>query len=118
MHPSVTATRQIEILKLEDLEREYVLSRTRLTLVQHNLSTAALAGERGAEEPPCVTHMVLLELCPWNCVGLSPVAVAVEVLTWFCVPQAIPRLRRHLPSSSRLASLTPPSPCAKRSSCH
>lgn len=98
MHPSVTATRQIEILELEDLERECVLARIRLTLVQHDLSTAAVAGERGAEEPPCVTHVVLLELCWQNCVGLSPAAVAVEALTWFCLPQAIPRLRRRLPS--------------------
>lgn len=49
MHPSVTATRQIEILELEDLERECVLARIRLTLVQHDLSTAAVAGERGVQ---------------------------------------------------------------------
>lgn len=50
--PSVAATRQIEILELEDLERECVLARIRLTLVQHDLSTAAVAGKRDAEQPP------------------------------------------------------------------
>lgn len=50
--PSVTATRQIEILELEDLERECVLARIRLTLVQHDLSTAAVAGKRDAAQPP------------------------------------------------------------------
>lgn len=50
--PSVTATRQIEILELEDLEKECVLARIRLTLVQHDLSTAAVAGKRDAEQPP------------------------------------------------------------------
>lgn len=49
--PSVTATHQIEILELEDLERECVLARIRLTLVQHDLSTAAVAGKRDAAQP-------------------------------------------------------------------
>ena len=50
--PSVTATRQIEILELEDLERECLLARIRLTLVQHDLSAAAVAGKRDAARPP------------------------------------------------------------------
>ncbi|XP_072722022.1 nuclear pore complex protein Nup160 [Ciconia boyciana] len=47
---AVPTTRQIEILELEDLERECVLARIRLTLVQHDLSTAAVAGNSTPEE--------------------------------------------------------------------
>ncbi|NXF41186.1 NU160 protein, partial [Nyctibius bracteatus] len=47
---AVPTTRQIEVLELEDLERECVLARIRLTLVQHDLSTAAVAGNSTPEE--------------------------------------------------------------------
>ncbi|NWY07888.1 NU160 protein, partial [Nothoprocta ornata] len=41
---AVPATRKIEILELKDLEKECVLAQIRLALVQHDLSTAAVAG--------------------------------------------------------------------------
>lgn len=37
-------SRQIEILELKDLEKEYVLARCRLTLAQQDPSSAAIAG--------------------------------------------------------------------------
>lgn len=40
----VTVNRQIEILELKDLEKEYVLARCRLTLAQQDPSSAAIAG--------------------------------------------------------------------------
>ncbi|XP_067406756.1 nuclear pore complex protein Nup160 isoform X2 [Emydura macquarii macquarii] len=43
-------TRQIEILELEDLEKECMLARIRLTLAQHEPSTAAVAGSSSPEE--------------------------------------------------------------------
>ncbi|XP_038262757.1 nuclear pore complex protein Nup160 isoform X2 [Dermochelys coriacea] len=43
-------TRQIEILELEDLEKECLLARLRLTLAQHEPSTAAVAGSSSPEE--------------------------------------------------------------------
>ena len=42
------ANRQIEILELEDLEKECSLARIRLTLVQHDPSAAAVAGGHSA----------------------------------------------------------------------
>lgn len=36
--------RQVDILELKDLEKEYMLSRSRLTLAQHHPSSAAIAG--------------------------------------------------------------------------
>lgn len=36
--------RQIDILELKDLEKEYILSRSRLTLAQHHPPSAAIAG--------------------------------------------------------------------------
>ncbi|XP_069082566.1 nuclear pore complex protein Nup160 [Pleurodeles waltl] len=47
---TLPTTRQIEILELPDLEKEYVLARTRLTLAQHDPSTAAVAGSSAADE--------------------------------------------------------------------
>lgn len=38
------ANRQIEILELEDLEKECSLARIRLTLAQHDPSAVAVAG--------------------------------------------------------------------------
>ncbi|CAH2326036.1 Hypothetical predicted protein [Pelobates cultripes] len=48
--PVVPRSSQIEILELKDLEKEYVLSQTRLTLAQWDQSTAAVAGRASAEE--------------------------------------------------------------------
>uniref|UniRef100_I3MMD0 Nucleoporin 160 n=1 Tax=Ictidomys tridecemlineatus TaxID=43179 RepID=I3MMD0_ICTTR len=42
--------RQIEILELEDLEKECSLARIRLTLAQHDPSAVAVAGSSSAEE--------------------------------------------------------------------
>ncbi|XP_029379630.1 nuclear pore complex protein Nup160 isoform X2 [Echeneis naucrates] len=42
--------RQVEILELKDLEKEYFLSRSRLTLAQHHPPSAAIAGSVSAEE--------------------------------------------------------------------
>ncbi|KAF2984812.1 hypothetical protein EK904_009407 [Melospiza melodia maxima] len=47
---AVPSTRQIEILELEDLERECLLARIRLTLVEHDVSAAAVAGNSTPEE--------------------------------------------------------------------
>uniref|UniRef100_A0A8C5QNX6 Nucleoporin 160 n=1 Tax=Leptobrachium leishanense TaxID=445787 RepID=A0A8C5QNX6_9ANUR len=48
--PVVPKSSQIEILELKDLEKEYVLSQTHLTLVQQVQGTAAIAGSTSAEE--------------------------------------------------------------------
>ncbi|KAM8939771.1 nuclear pore complex protein Nup160 [Pelodytes ibericus] len=48
--PVVPRNSQIEILELKDLEKEYVLSQTRLTLAQRDQSTATVAGSASAEE--------------------------------------------------------------------
>ncbi|XP_020509237.3 nuclear pore complex protein Nup160 [Labrus bergylta] len=42
--------RQVDILELKDLEKEYILSRSRLTLAQHHPPSAAIAGSASAEE--------------------------------------------------------------------
>ncbi|XP_073515088.1 nuclear pore complex protein Nup160 isoform X1 [Phyllobates terribilis] len=42
--------RQVEILELRDLEKEYVLARTRLTLARHDDNVVAVAGSASAEE--------------------------------------------------------------------
>ncbi len=40
----ITVSQQIDILELGDLEKEYVLARSRLTLAQQDPSSAAIAG--------------------------------------------------------------------------
>ncbi|XP_035012837.1 nuclear pore complex protein Nup160 [Hippoglossus stenolepis] len=42
--------RQVDILELNDLEKEYFLSRCRLTLAQHHPPSATIAGSASAEE--------------------------------------------------------------------
>ncbi|XP_070763459.1 nuclear pore complex protein Nup160 [Enoplosus armatus] len=42
--------RQVDILELKDLEKEYILSRSRLTLAQHHQPSAAIAGSASAVE--------------------------------------------------------------------
>ncbi|KAL4622892.1 nuclear pore complex protein Nup160 [Arapaima gigas] len=44
------ASRHIEILELKDLEKEYLLARSRLTLAQHDPASAAIAGSASAVE--------------------------------------------------------------------
>ncbi|KAK2880678.1 nuclear pore complex protein Nup160 isoform X2 [Channa argus] len=79
--------RQIDILELKDLEKEYILSRSRLTLAQHHLPSAAIAGSATAEE--MVTLLVqtglfdsALSLCQTFRLNLSPV---FEGLAFKCV---------------------------------
>ncbi|XP_052552283.1 nuclear pore complex protein Nup160 [Tympanuchus pallidicinctus] len=84
---AVPTKRQIEILKLEDLEREYVLSRTRLTLVQHSLSTAALAGNSTPEEALALLVQAglfdtTISLCQTFKLPLTPI---FEGLTFKCI---------------------------------
>lgn len=40
----ITVSQQIDILELKDLEKEYILARSRLTLAQQDPSSAAIAG--------------------------------------------------------------------------
>jgi len=40
----ITVNQQIDILELKDLEKEYVLARSRLTLAQQDPPSAAIAG--------------------------------------------------------------------------
>lgn len=42
--PLAAVRRQVDILELKDLEKEYILSRSRLTLAQHHPPSAAIAG--------------------------------------------------------------------------
>uniref|UniRef100_A0A8C0F8H7 Nucleoporin 160 n=1 Tax=Bubo bubo TaxID=30461 RepID=A0A8C0F8H7_BUBBB len=84
---AVPATRQIEILELEDLERECVLARIRLTLVQHDLSTAAVAGNSTPEETVALLVRAGLfdtavTLCQTFKLPLTPI---FEGLTFKCI---------------------------------
>ncbi|XP_047451481.1 nuclear pore complex protein Nup160 [Mugil cephalus] len=47
---SEPAKRQVDILELDDLEKEYILSRSRLTLARHHPPSAAIAGGASAVE--------------------------------------------------------------------
>uniref|UniRef100_A0A672U633 Nucleoporin 160 n=1 Tax=Strigops habroptila TaxID=2489341 RepID=A0A672U633_STRHB len=78
---------QIEILELEDLERECVLSRIRLTLVQHDLSTAAVAGNSTPEETVALLVRAglfdtAITLCQTFKLPLTPI---FEGLTFKCI---------------------------------
>ncbi|XP_053883898.1 nuclear pore complex protein Nup160 isoform X2 [Malaclemys terrapin pileata] len=80
-------TRQIEILELEDLEKECMLAHIRLTLAQHDPSTAAVAGSSSPEE--MVTLLVqaglfdtAVSLCQTFKLRLTPV---FEGLAFKCI---------------------------------
>ncbi|XP_039392857.1 nuclear pore complex protein Nup160 isoform X2 [Mauremys reevesii] len=80
-------TRQIEILELEDLEKECMLAHIRLTLAQHDPSTAAVAGSSSPEE--MVTLLVqaglfdtAISLCQTFKLPLTPV---FEGLAFKCI---------------------------------
>ncbi|XP_076878725.1 LOW QUALITY PROTEIN: nuclear pore complex protein Nup160 [Brachyhypopomus gauderio] len=80
-------SRQIEILELKDVEKEYVLARSRLTLAQHQPASAALAG--GASAVEMVALLVqsglfdtALLLCHTFKLPLTPV---FEGLTFKCI---------------------------------
>ncbi|XP_007956700.1 nuclear pore complex protein Nup160 [Orycteropus afer afer] len=79
--------RQIEILELEDLEKECSLARIRLTLAQHDSSAVAVAGSSSAEE--MVTLLVqaglfdtAISLCQTFKLPLTPV---FEGLAFRCI---------------------------------
>ncbi|KAJ8795873.1 hypothetical protein J1605_002635 [Eschrichtius robustus] len=79
--------RQIEILELEDLEKECSLARIRLTLAQHDPSAVAVAGSSSAEE--MVTLLVqaglfdtAISLCQTFKLSLMPV---FEGLAFKCI---------------------------------
>ncbi|XP_035252589.1 nuclear pore complex protein Nup160 [Anguilla anguilla] len=79
--------RQIEILELKDLEKEYILARNRLTLAQHDPSSAGNTGSAPAGE--MVTLLVqaglfdaALALCKTFKLPLTPV---FEGLTFKCI---------------------------------
>ncbi|XP_020647772.3 nuclear pore complex protein Nup160 isoform X1 [Pogona vitticeps] len=78
---------QIEILELQDLERECMLARIRLTLAQHDPSTAAITGNSSPKE--LVTLLVqaglfdtAISLCQTYNLSLRPV---FEGLTFKCI---------------------------------
>ncbi|XP_029438431.1 nuclear pore complex protein Nup160 [Rhinatrema bivittatum] len=84
---AVPASRQIEILELKDLEKEYVLARTRLTLAEHDPSTAAVAGSSAAEEMVALLVQAglfdtAISLCQTFKLALTPV---FEGLAFKCI---------------------------------
>lgn len=84
---AVPTTRQIEILELEDLERECVLARIRLTLVQHDLSTAAVAGNSTPEETlALLIRAGLFDTAITLCQTFKlPLTAVFEGLTFKCI---------------------------------
>ncbi|XP_060784508.1 nuclear pore complex protein Nup160 isoform X1 [Neoarius graeffei] len=80
-------SRQIEILELKDLEKEYVLARCRLTLAQQDPSSAAIAGSASAVEMVSLLVQAglfdtALLLCETFKLPLTPV---FEGLTFKCI---------------------------------
>uniref|UniRef100_A0A8C1L9U3 Nucleoporin 160 n=1 Tax=Cyprinus carpio TaxID=7962 RepID=A0A8C1L9U3_CYPCA len=80
-------SQQIDILELKDLEKEYVLARSRLTLAQQDPPSAAIAG--GASSQEMVALLVqtglfdtALTLCQTFNLSLTPV---FEGLTFKCI---------------------------------
>ncbi|KTG36483.1 hypothetical protein cypCar_00043548, partial [Cyprinus carpio] len=83
----ITVSQQIDILELKDLEKEYVLARSRLTLAQQDPPSAAIAG--GASSQEMVALLVqtglfdtALTLCQTFNLSLTPV---FEGLTFKCI---------------------------------
>ncbi|XP_028287626.1 nuclear pore complex protein Nup160 isoform X2 [Parambassis ranga] len=79
--------RQVDILELEDLEKEYILSRSRLTLAQHHPPSAAISGSASAEELVALLIQSglfdsALSLCQTFRLNLTPV---FEGLTFKCI---------------------------------
>uniref|UniRef100_A0AAR2IT13 Nucleoporin 160 n=1 Tax=Pygocentrus nattereri TaxID=42514 RepID=A0AAR2IT13_PYGNA len=80
-------SRQIEILELQDLEKEYILSRCRLTLAQQHPPSAAIAGSASAAEMVALLVQAglfdtALSLCQTFKLPLTPV---FEGLTFKCI---------------------------------
>ncbi|NXF12677.1 NU160 protein, partial [Smithornis capensis] len=83
----VPTTHQIEILELEDLERECLLARIRLTLVEHDVSAAAVAGNSTPEETVSLLVQAglfdsAITLCQTFKLPLTPI---FEGLTFKCI---------------------------------
>ncbi|CAJ1055772.1 nuclear pore complex protein Nup160 [Xyrichtys novacula] len=79
--------RQVDILELKDLEKEYILSRSRLTLAQHHPPSAAIAGSASAEEMVVLLVQTGLfdsaqSVCQTFSLDLTPV---FEGLTFKCI---------------------------------
>ncbi|XP_053141230.1 nuclear pore complex protein Nup160 [Hemicordylus capensis] len=79
--------RQIEILELQDLERQCVLARMRLTLAQHDPSTAAIIGNSSPKELVALLVQAglfdtAISLCQTYNLSLRPV---FEGLTFKCI---------------------------------
>ncbi|XP_054999227.1 nuclear pore complex protein Nup160 [Sorex araneus] len=86
-YTAAPTNRQVEILELEDLEKECSLARIRLTLAQHDPSAIAVAGSSSAEE--MVTLLVqaglfdtALSLCQTFKLPLTPI---FEGLAFKCI---------------------------------
>ncbi|RXM33300.1 Nuclear pore complex protein Nup160 [Acipenser ruthenus] len=81
------ASRQIEILELKDLQKEYILARNRMTLAQHDPNSAAIAGNASAVEMVALLVQTglfdtALSLCQTFKLSLSPV---FEGLAFKCI---------------------------------
>ncbi|XP_062918368.1 nuclear pore complex protein Nup160 isoform X1 [Mobula hypostoma] len=79
--------RQIDIVELKDLEKEYMLARTRLDLVKHDPSSAAVAGNASAEEIVALLVQVglfdtAISLCQTFKLSLTPI---FEALAFKCI---------------------------------
>ncbi|XP_068595416.1 nuclear pore complex protein Nup160 [Brachionichthys hirsutus] len=79
--------RQVEILELKDLEKEYILSRSRLTLAQHHPPSAAIAGSASAADMVALLGQTglfdsALAVCQTFKLSLMPV---FEGLTFKCI---------------------------------
>uniref|UniRef100_A0A3Q3JNV8 Nucleoporin 160 n=1 Tax=Monopterus albus TaxID=43700 RepID=A0A3Q3JNV8_MONAL len=79
--------RQVDILELQDLEKEYILSRSRLTLAQHHLPSAPIAGSASAVEMVALLVQTglfdsALSLCQTFRLNLTPV---FEGLAFKCI---------------------------------
>ncbi|KAK0152332.1 Nuclear pore complex protein Nup160 [Merluccius polli] len=79
--------RQVDILELGDLEKEYILARSRLTLAQHDPPSAAIAGSASAVEMVALLVQVglfdcALSLCQTFKLPLTPV---FEGLAFKCI---------------------------------
>ncbi|KAM9377512.1 nuclear pore complex protein Nup160 isoform 2-T2 [Pholidichthys leucotaenia] len=81
------ARRQVDILELKDLQKEYILSRSRLTLAQHHPPSAAIAGSSSAVELLALLVQTglfdaALNLCQTFNLSLTPV---FEGLAFKCI---------------------------------
>ncbi|MGH0170041.1 UNVERIFIED_CONTAM: hypothetical protein FKN15_058434 [Acipenser sinensis] len=81
------AGRQIEILELKDLQKEYILARNRMTLAQHDPNSAAIAGNASAVEMVALLVQAglfdaALSLCQTFKLSLPPV---FEGLAFKCI---------------------------------